>query len=415
MVLAGRAAPLLLPRATACRAALLVRHCSSNAAASDNKPTAASARWGGRGSAAGKGSGKSLMGSAARGVRGHELEAMKSGEYSLDGSYGTDTQLEGADVLMEVLAEDHRASKTVEFVDAEMLSSAKAIAVDDAKDSEEKLPWAPKGPLAAQRKFLSHRGVSGPTVFAREAEARRNRLDRATEAVFTHRLPAEAKSQREHDLRARARQREHDVIENRIQEAMASGAFEDLPGRGKPLSHEENVWESMAGEAMAHRILKNAGCAPAWVERNKEIRTNLSRARSDLVHRWGACLLRAAPDPAALTADRPDGAAAVHSSTSWTFEGGGKPTRVWPMRVAEPAGEEQAAAGAEAARQPTLTAAAAAAAGGASFSGPESERAEWCEAQHEFAASVAQLNKDIGAYNLIVPAAWQHQHGPSLQ
>ena len=52
--------------------------------------------------------------SAARGVRGHELEAMKSGEYSLDGSYGTDTQLEGADVLMEVLAEDHRASKTVE-------------------------------------------------------------------------------------------------------------------------------------------------------------------------------------------------------------------------------------------------------------------------------------------------------------
>ena len=42
-------------------------------------------------------------------------------------------------------------------------------------------------------------------------------------------------------------------------QAMASGAFDDLPGMGKPLQHEENVWESMAGEAMAHRILKNAG------------------------------------------------------------------------------------------------------------------------------------------------------------
>ena len=33
----------------------------------------------------------------------------------------------------------------------------------------------------------------------------------------------------------------------RTQEAMASGAFDALPGRGKPLCHEENVWESMAG------------------------------------------------------------------------------------------------------------------------------------------------------------------------
>ena len=44
-------------------------------------------------------------------------------------------------------------------------------------------------------------------------------------------------------------------------------------------------------------------CAPAWVERNKAIRTSLSRARADLVHRWGSSLLRAAvADPAALAA-----------------------------------------------------------------------------------------------------------------
>ena len=161
------------------RAVALVRHCSASASV-NNKPIT-----GAVGSRGTRGSGKSLIGSAARGVRGDKLEAMKSGEYGVDGAYGTDDQLMGADVLMEVLAEDHRASKMVEFVDEEMLSSAKAVAAGDAASasSSEKRPWVPAGPNAAQRKYLSHRGVSGATVFARAREAGQNRAERAMEAA----------------------------------------------------------------------------------------------------------------------------------------------------------------------------------------------------------------------------------------
>ena len=96
-------------------AVAFVRHCSASAAIT-----------GAIGSRGTRGSGKSLVGSAARGVGGGDkLEAMESGKYGLGQSSpncGTDAQLEGADVLMEVLAEDHRASKMVEFIDPEQTS-----------------------------------------------------------------------------------------------------------------------------------------------------------------------------------------------------------------------------------------------------------------------------------------------------
>uniref|UniRef100_A0A7S4BSZ6 DnaJ homologue subfamily C member 28 conserved domain-containing protein n=1 Tax=Chrysotila carterae TaxID=13221 RepID=A0A7S4BSZ6_CHRCT len=63
---------------------------------------------------------------------------------------------------------------------------------------------------------------------------------------------------------------------------MVDGAFDNLPGAGKPLPTDENVFEAISGEALAHRILKNAGCAPPWVERGKEIRVSLQRAKEVL-------------------------------------------------------------------------------------------------------------------------------------
>ena len=42
----------------------------------------------------------------------------------------------------------------------------------------------------------------------------------------------QVKQQREHDQRARARQRDHDVVENRIQEAFINGSFDNLAGAG---------------------------------------------------------------------------------------------------------------------------------------------------------------------------------------
>jgi hypothetical protein len=64
------------------------------------------------------------------------------------------------------------------------------------------------------------------------------------------------------------------LVERQIREAMAEGAFDDLPFRGEPLPLED---DGAAGDwAMAHRMLKNAGAAPPWIEADKEARRLLA-------------------------------------------------------------------------------------------------------------------------------------------
>jgi len=60
------------------------------------------------------------------------------------------------------------------------------------------------------------------------------------------------------------------VAESRIQEAIARGEFENLPGAGKPLDLEE-YFKTPEAVRMAYAILKNANCAPAEVELLKDI------------------------------------------------------------------------------------------------------------------------------------------------
>ena len=62
----------------------------------------------------------------------------------------------------------------------------------------------------------------------------------------------------------------HFIAERKIREALEEGAFDHLEGKGKPLDLNENPYED-AGLRMAHRLLKNNGFAPAWIEEAKEI------------------------------------------------------------------------------------------------------------------------------------------------
>jgi hypothetical protein len=65
------------------------------------------------------------------------------------------------------------------------------------------------------------------------------------------------------------------LVERQIREAMEAGAFDDLPHQGAPLPLED---DSASGDrAMAHRMLRNAGMAPPWIETDKEIRALLAR------------------------------------------------------------------------------------------------------------------------------------------
>lgn len=60
------------------------------------------------------------------------------------------------------------------------------------------------------------------------------------------------------------------IAEQKIQEAMAQGAFDNLPGAGKPLT-EDDLGQVPEEHRMAYKILKNAGCIPPELELRKEI------------------------------------------------------------------------------------------------------------------------------------------------
>jgi hypothetical protein len=71
----------------------------------------------------------------------------------------------------------------------------------------------------------------------------------------------------------------HFIAERKIREAMEEGAFDHLEGAGKPLSLQEDPFEDRSLR-MAHRLLKNNGFAPAWIEEAKEIEAESRRLRA---------------------------------------------------------------------------------------------------------------------------------------
>ena len=90
------------------------------------------------------------------------------------------------------------------------------------------------------------------------------------------------------------------IAENRIQEAIERGEFEDLPGKGKPLNLDE-YFSLPVGDRMAVSLLKNAGVLPPEVELLREIealnaaiaRCTVEKERYDLrrqIQTWSVSL-----------------------------------------------------------------------------------------------------------------------------
>ncbi len=63
------------------------------------------------------------------------------------------------------------------------------------------------------------------------------------------------------------------LIERQIREAMDDGRFDDLPHQGTRLPLEDDT--ASGDRAMAHRMLRNAGVAPGWIEADKTVRALL--------------------------------------------------------------------------------------------------------------------------------------------
>jgi len=65
----------------------------------------------------------------------------------------------------------------------------------------------------------------------------------------------------------RARHSWDSLIEKQISEAMADGAFDNLPHHGKPLPNDDNPHAGEGG--FAYKMLKHARYAPPSIEADK--------------------------------------------------------------------------------------------------------------------------------------------------
>ncbi len=125
-------------------------------------------------------------------------------------------------------------------------------------------------------------------------EQRQKRLHQLKWDLEEHQLPEEAQKR---PTPAQKAQERADLIEQRIQEAMANGEFDHLRGKGKPLAFAANPYLD-PGQELAFNLLQNNGVAPEWIERDKEIRREIEAARQQLRRAWQAYQEQPAAAPA---------------------------------------------------------------------------------------------------------------------
>ena len=75
------------------------------------------------------------------------------------------------------------------------------------------------------------------------------------------------------------------LTEKKLREAIENGEFDDLPGKGEPIDLRENPFEDPDLRTV-HRLLRNAGFAPAWIEERKDIDAELAAAQTKLTRAW---------------------------------------------------------------------------------------------------------------------------------
>jgi len=73
-------------------------------------------------------------------------------------------------------------------------------------------------------------------------------------------------------------------VEKAIQDAMAAGEFDNLPGYGKPLlltreGSDPTLWA-------AHHLLRTGGFKPDWIAERKELEEEIETARAALRRSW---------------------------------------------------------------------------------------------------------------------------------
>ncbi|RDX82037.1 DnaJ-like subfamily C member 28 [Mucuna pruriens] len=135
--------------------------------------------------------------------------------------------------------------------------------------------------FASASRFSSSSSSSSSSGKPKTAKKLTDRLSAVIDAVNDRKLPPELRGQRNN---VRSETDMINVVEQRIWHSMEEGQFENLPGKGKPLKLDTNPHADPAEDTL-YRILSKNGCAPEWVELNKEIRSKISE--------WRMCLKKA--------------------------------------------------------------------------------------------------------------------------
>lgn len=108
------------------------------------------------------------------------------------------------------------------------------------------------------------------------------RLSAVIDAANDRKLPPQLRGQRNN---VRSETDIINIVEKRIWQSMEEGHFENLPGKGKPLDLSTNP-HADPDEDTLYRILSRNGCAPEWVELNKQIRSEAAEWRPALKKAW---------------------------------------------------------------------------------------------------------------------------------
>src|SRR5260370_14408957 len=75
------------------------------------------------------------------------------------------------------------------------------------------------------------------------------------------------------------------LIDQKSREAMEQGEFDDLTGKGEPIDTSLNPFEDPEMR-LAHRMLRNAGFAPSWIEERKDIDSEFENTLRQLSRVW---------------------------------------------------------------------------------------------------------------------------------
>ncbi|XP_072178660.1 dnaJ homolog subfamily C member 28-like [Diadema setosum] len=171
----------------------------------------------------------------------------------------------------------------------EKLERRKGEAQDELGDRQE---FDIKHTAPQHRQYLEYEGIGYGTPNQRQKQYQKHRAVKAADAVSSHRMykiaMTDEKSLVIKDKRAARKIRTTNVIErlveDLIQDSMARGEFDDLPGKGKPLPPKPTYCPYIdLSTHHLNQVLVNNGYAPEWIQREKEIRNSLSDAKKALL------------------------------------------------------------------------------------------------------------------------------------